>query len=90
MQRAISTATSSVLICSQTPLRGRLARRASAGRSRASGLRLPSAGAAHESPSLSAARNASCGISTEPTRFMRRLPSFCFSSSLRLRLMSPP
>ena len=38
----------------------------------------------------STARNASCGISTRPTRFMRFLPSFCFSSSLRLREMSPP
>ncbi len=41
-------------------------------------------------PTLSTARNASCGISTRPTRFMRFLPSFCFSSSLRLREMSPP
>lgn len=34
--------------------------------------------------------NASCGTSTEPTDFMRFFPSFCFSSSLRLREMSPP
>ena len=33
----------------------------------------------------STARNASCGISTLPTCFIRFLPSFCFSSSLRLR-----
>ena len=39
---------------------------------------------------FSTARNASCGISTLPTCFMRFLPSFCFSSSLRLRDMSPP
>ena len=39
---------------------------------------------------FSTARNASCGISTRPTRFIRRLPSFCFSSSLRLREISPP
>ena len=38
----------------------------------------------------STARNASCGISTVPTCFMRRFPSFCFSSSLRFRVMSPP
>jgi hypothetical protein len=38
----------------------------------------------------SAAMNASFGTSTEPMFFMRFLPSFCFSSSLRLRLMSPP
>jgi len=36
------------------------------------------------------ARKASCGISTLPTCFMRFLPAFCFSSSLRLRVMSPP
>ena len=36
-------------------------------------------------PTCRTARNASCGISTEPTCFMRFLPSFCFSSSLRLR-----
>jgi glucokinase len=36
------------------------------------------------------AMNASWGISTAPTRFMRFLPSFCFSSSLRLRVISPP
>ena len=39
---------------------------------------------------LSTARNASCGTSTAPTCFIRRLPAFCFSSSLRLRVMSPP
>ncbi len=38
----------------------------------------------------SAAMKASWGTSTRPTIFMRFLPSFCFSSSLRLRLMSPP
>src|SRR5213075_478192 len=32
---------------------------------------------------LRTARNASCGISTRPTFFIRFLPSFCFSSSLR-------
>ena len=43
------------------------------------------------SPSrLSTARNADCGTSTPPTCFIRRLPAFCFSSSLRLRVMSPP
>ena len=35
-------------------------------------------------------KNASCGTSTLPTCFMRFFPSFCFSSSLRLREMSPP
>jgi len=42
------------------------------------------------SPVRSTARKASCGISTWPTIFMRFLPAFCFSSSLRLRVMSPP
>src|ERR1700733_6367346 len=36
------------------------------------------------------ARKASWGMSTRPTRFMRFLPFFCFSGSLRLREMSPP
>ena len=44
----------------------------------------------HSSPSLRAARNASWGISTEPTLFIRFLPAFCFSSSLRFLVMSPP
>ena len=39
---------------------------------------------------FSTARKASWGTSTLPTCFMRRLPSFCFSSSLRLRVISPP
>ena len=42
------------------------------------------------SPTLRAARKASWGSSTLPMRFMRFLPSFCFSSSLRLRVISPP
>ena len=42
------------------------------------------------SPIDSTDRNASCGTSTRPTCFMRFLPSFWRSSSLRLRLMSPP
>ena len=37
-----------------------------------------------------AAMKASCGTSTRPTIFIRFLPSFCFSSSLRFRVMSPP
>ncbi len=43
-----------------------------------------------ESEVESAAMNASCGTSTRPTIFMRFLPSFCFSRSLRFRVMSPP
>ena len=42
------------------------------------------------SPILSAAMKALCGISTWPNWRIRFLPSFCFSSSLRLRVMSPP
>ncbi len=33
---------------------------------------------------------ASCGMLIRPMLFIRFFPSFCFSSSLRLRLMSPP
>ena len=51
---------------------------------------LPSAAHFFPSPRLSTARNASCGTSTAPTCFIRFLPSFCFSSSFRLREMSPP
>ena len=42
------------------------------------------------SSTLRIAIKASCGTSTEPMAFMRFLPSFCFSSSLRLREISPP
>ena len=38
----------------------------------------------------SAAMKASWGTSTLPTIFIRFLPSFCFSRSLRLRVISPP
>ena len=38
----------------------------------------------------SAATKASGGTSTRPTIFIRFLPSFCLSSSLRFRVMSPP
>ena len=44
----------------------------------------------HLSSTCRMARKASCGISTDPTCFMRFLPAFCFSSNLRLREMSPP
>jgi hypothetical protein len=37
-----------------------------------------------------AARKADCGMSTLPNWRIRFLPSFCFSSSLRLRVISPP
>ncbi len=39
---------------------------------------------------FSTARNADCGTSTLPIWRMRFLPFFCFSSSLRLREISPP
>ena len=44
----------------------------------------------HQSSTLSTARNASWGISTLPTCFMRFLPSFCFCNSFFLRDTSPP
>ena len=44
----------------------------------------------HQSSTCKMARKASWGTSTEPICFMRFLPAFCFSSSLRLRVMSPP
>jgi hypothetical protein len=46
-------------------------------------------GRAHQS-TFRTVKNASCGSSTEPTDFMRFLPSFCFSRSFFLRVMSPP
>ena len=39
---------------------------------------------------FNAAMNASCGISTFPNCRIRFFPAFCFSSSLRLRVASPP
>ncbi len=45
---------------------------------------------AYSSPIRSAAMNASCGMLTEPYSRIRFLPSFCFSSSFFLRVMSPP
>ena len=38
----------------------------------------------HLFPARMSSWNASCGTSTLPSRRMRRFPSFCFSSSLRL------
>ena len=34
--------------------------------------------------------NASCGILIRPMLFIRFFPSFCFSRSLRFRVISPP
>ena len=48
------------------------------------------ASARAQSRSLSTAMNASCGTSTEPSIFIRFLPAFWRSRSLRLRVMSPP
>jgi len=42
------------------------------------------------SPVSNTAMNASCGMFTDPMLFIRSLPFFCFSSSFRLRLTSPP
>ena len=43
-----------------------------------------------QSSSLRAEMKTSPGTSTRPIVFIFFLPSFCFSSSLRLRVMSPP
>ncbi len=56
---------------------------------RAALLRKGTSGPAH-SPVSSTARNASCGISTWPTCFIRFLPAACFAHSFRFRVMSPP
>ena len=40
--------------------------------------------------SSAGSKKASWGTSTRPTRFILFFPSFCLSSSLRLRVMSPP
>ena len=47
-------------------------------------------GLRHYSSTFRIAMKASCGTSTDPMAFIRFLPSFCFSSSLRLREISPP
>ena len=79
--RAIRTRSASGM----SPIPGRLER------STCGTARLGLEDGAHQPSSMRRiARNASCGISTEPTRFMRCFPSFCFSSSLRLRVISPP
>src|SRR5438105_1958589 len=39
---------------------------------------------------LSTSINASCGMLIFPMLFIRFFPSFCFSSSLRFRVISPP
>jgi hypothetical protein len=59
----------------------------------ASGRTCSHAMAVEHSPQLStfsAAMNASCGMSTLPNCRIFFLPSFCFSRSLRFRVMSPP
>jgi hypothetical protein len=43
-----------------------------------------------QSSSFRAETKASWGTSTRPMFFIFFFPSFCFSSSLRLRVMSPP
>ena len=72
---------------------GRLA--ALTGRKFSGVSKMESAEPDHQSLSLlpdtfNTAKNASCGISTRPTRFILRFPSFCFSSNFRFREMSPP
>jgi len=45
---------------------------------------------AYGSPIFTAARKASCGMSTLPNWRIFFLPAFCFSSSFFLRVTSPP
>ncbi len=47
-------------------------------------------GVSPQSSSLRAEMKTSPGTSTRPIDFIFFLPSFCFSSSLRFRVMSPP
>ncbi len=71
----------------RAPRRSRAAGRGTAGRTRRPDRRPSSPG----QPSiLRAAMKADCGISTWPNCRIRFLPSFCFSSSFFLRVMSPP
>ncbi len=57
---------------------------------RGHGRETTGATAARYSSRRRAATKASCGTSTRPICFIRFLPSFWRSSSLRLRVMSPP
>ena len=54
------------------------------------GLKFSPFGANPQLSTFSAAMKASCGMSTLPNCRIFFLPSFCFSRSLRLRVMSPP
>src|SRR4029079_12302201 len=57
-----------------------------AARGRATKRRKSATNRGHLPSTCRMARNASCGISTEPTCFMRFLPAFCFSKSFLLRV----
>ena len=79
--------------CEEAPARLRMPAATSAAKpatTSPNGQFLATAAGSAYSPSSNTAKNASWGTSIRPTCFMRRLPAFCFSSSLRLRLMSPP
>jgi hypothetical protein len=85
--------------CRRTPASHGASRRAGGSRPTCGRRRSPSGRARSRRPyflpspspeSSSTARKASWGTSIRPTCFMRFLPSFCFSSSLRLRVTSPP
>ena len=78
--------------CRPTSSRRRRSARCRRPRSRNGGRSsgLPTSRRSSHTSTFSAAMKASCGMSTLPYWRMRFLPSFCFSSSLRLRVMSPP